>query len=178
MLCVCFCLKLTLRISRFRSKVTHTYKTEDKNKLKKYNIAPPCTLYIHSLPFFSSHNATPSLILQPWRPHDILNWDTIVYLLPFQPLDLSTCSLRSRRLEIVGERENGGARGRHACLLLARPFFLCPLLPSACYAGYLHGSALHYIRRYCLHFSSLAYDLTHGSRGRIYKLNRKIERAD
>ena len=26
-------------------------------------------------------------------------------------------SLRSRRLEVVGERENGRARGRHACLL-------------------------------------------------------------
>ena len=36
------------------------------------------------------------------------------------------CSLRSRRLEVVGERENGRARGRHACLLLARPFFLGP----------------------------------------------------
>ena len=45
-------------------------------------------------------------------------------------------SLRSRRLEIAGERENGRARGRHArcegassplaCLLLARPFFLVP----------------------------------------------------
>ena len=81
-------------------------------------------------------------------------------------------------MRIVGEREKGGARGRHACLLLARPFFLCPLLPSACYAGYLHGSALHSIRRYCLHFSSLAYDLTHRSRGRIYELNAKVERAD
>ena len=35
-------------------------------------------------------------------------------------------SLRSRRLEVVGERENGRARGRHACLLLARSFFLVP----------------------------------------------------
>ena len=41
-------------------------------------------------------------------------------------------SLRSRRLEAVGEREKGRARGRHArgegaplaCLLLARPFIL------------------------------------------------------
>ena len=33
---------------------------------------------------------------------------------------------RSRRLEVVGERENGRARGRHARLLLARPFFLVP----------------------------------------------------
>ena len=38
-------------------------------------------------------------------------------------------SLRGRRLEVVGERENGRARERHACLaclLLARPFFLVP----------------------------------------------------
>ena len=35
-------------------------------------------------------------------------------------------SLFSRRLEVVGERENGRAWGRHACLLLARPFFLAP----------------------------------------------------
>ena len=35
-------------------------------------------------------------------------------------------SLRSRRLEVVGERKNGRARGRHACLLLARPFFRVP----------------------------------------------------
>ena len=27
-------------------------------------------------------------------------------------------------LEVVGERDNGRSRGRHACLLLARPFFL------------------------------------------------------
>ena len=36
-------------------------------------------------------------------------------------------SLRSRRLEVAGERENERARGRHAtCLLLARRFFLVP----------------------------------------------------
>ena len=39
--------------------------------------------------------------------------------------------MHSRRLEVVGERENGRARGRHAlsplaCLLLARAFFLVP----------------------------------------------------
>ena len=44
-------------------------------------------------------------------------------------------SPRRRRLEVGGERENGRTRGRHVCLLLARPFLLCPLLPSACYAG-------------------------------------------
>ena len=35
----------------------------------------------------------------------------------------------SRRLEVVGERENGGARGRHApslACLPARAFFLVP----------------------------------------------------
>ena len=41
------------------------------------------------------------------------------------PLPLVS-SLRSRRLEVAGERENGRARGRHACLLLVRPFFLVP----------------------------------------------------
>ena len=46
-------------------------------------------------------------------------------------------SLRSRPLEVVSERENGRARGRHArgegeatsplaCLLLPRPVFLVP----------------------------------------------------
>ena len=48
-------------------------------------------------------------------------------------------SLRSRRLEVAGERENGRARGRHArgvSFSRAR-FFLCPLLPSAWYAGYI-----------------------------------------
>ena len=34
--------------------------------------------------------------------------------------------LRSRRLEVVGETENGRARGGRACLLLAHPFFLVP----------------------------------------------------
>ena len=35
-----------------------------------------------------------------------------------------------RRLDVVGERENGCAWG-------STHFFLCPLLPSACYASYL-----------------------------------------
>ena len=56
------------------------------------------------------------------------------------PLDPSAVSLRSRRLEVVGERENGRARGRHArgegasplaCLLLARPLFLVPTTTSS-----------------------------------------------
>ena len=34
--------------------------------------------------------------------------------------------MRSRRVEVVNERENGRTRGRLACLLLARPFFLVP----------------------------------------------------
>ena len=34
--------------------------------------------------------------------------------------------MRSRRLEVVGEKDNGRARGRLACLFLARPFFLVP----------------------------------------------------
>ena len=47
-------------------------------------------------------------------------------------------SLRSRRLEVVGTRKNGRARRRHpsrVSLAHARSPF-CPLLPSACYAGY------------------------------------------
>ena len=50
----------------------------------------------------------------------------------------SVSSLRSRRLEVVGERDNGRARETsEGFLLLARAFFfsLCPLPPSACYAG-------------------------------------------
>jgi len=43
---------------------------------------------------------------------------------------LQVSSLRSRHLEVVGERENGRARGRHACplacLLFSRAFFLVP----------------------------------------------------
>ena len=60
-------------------------------------------------------------------------------------------SLRSWRLEVVGERENGRARRRHegegatsplACLPLERPFFLVPTIPSACNAGcYVVGFA-------------------------------------
>ena len=46
-------------------------------------------------------------------------------------------SPRSRRLEVVGARENERARGRYACLLLALPFFLAPTTSKACYAGYL-----------------------------------------
>ena len=34
--------------------------------------------------------------------------------------------LRSRYLEVVGARKNRCTRGRHACLPLARPFFLVP----------------------------------------------------
>ena len=35
-----------------------------------------------------------------------------------------------------------------------------------------------YTGRHCLHFSSLAYNLTHRSRTHIYKLNSKVERVD
>ena len=47
-------------------------------------------------------------------------------------------SLRSRRLEVVRERENGRARARFFLCppLPSARFFLCPPLPSACYAGY------------------------------------------
>ena len=47
-------------------------------------------------------------------------------------------SLRSRRLEVVGERERERACARETRVSPSRAhvFFLCPLLPSACYAGY------------------------------------------
>ena len=35
-----------------------------------------------------------------------------------------------------------------------------------------------YIGRHCLHFPSLAYDLTHRRRSHIYELNSKVERVD
>ena len=49
-------------------------------------------------------------------------------------------SLRSRRLEIVGERENRRARGSFSRAL----FFLCPLLPSAYdFRGLVRGVGLN-----------------------------------
>ena len=58
----------------------------------------------------------------------IISVSVILGRLPYSSL-LVLCSkrLRSRRLEVVGERDNvSSSRAR---------FFLCPLLPSACYAG-------------------------------------------
>ena len=54
---------------------------------------------------------------------------------------------------VVGERENGRARGRRArgegslplpsrVFFSRARFFLCPLLPSACYAGYVLAAKL------------------------------------
>ena len=43
-------------------------------------------------------------------------------------------SLRSRRLEVVGERENGRARGRHARGARKAPEKLCQL--ALCECGY------------------------------------------
>ena len=50
-LCVCFYLKLTLRISRFRIIVTHQGKAEDNNNLlySKYSYRPACTNNIEPL---------------------------------------------------------------------------------------------------------------------------------
>ena len=56
------------------------------------------------------------------------NWIKNPPLHSFLFHDFSLCS---RRLEVVGARKNGHARGRHAC---ARSFSH-PLLPSAYYAG-------------------------------------------
>ena len=57
---------------------------------------------------------------------------------PFMATHCGIDSLRSRRLEVVGERENGRARARFFLCppLPSARFFLCPPLPSACYAGY------------------------------------------
>ena len=67
-----------------------------------------------------------------------------VGILASPPSDVHFWQKRSRRLEEVGERENGRARGRHALIGLPLPsrvrfsracFLLCPLLP---YAGYVY----------------------------------------
>ena len=50
------------------------------------------------------------------------------------------------------------------------PFFLLPIAPS--YFSFLYFADL------IVFFFSLSYDLTHRSRGRIYELNSKVERAD
>ena len=42
--------------------------------------------------------------------------------------------MRSRHLEVVGERENGRARSRET---RSRPFFLVPVTSNACNAGYI-----------------------------------------
>ena len=42
-------------------------------------------------------------------------------------------SLRCRLSEVVGARKNERARGRHACLPLASPFFLGPPTQASCY---------------------------------------------
>ena len=61
---------------------------------------------------------------------------TLVFKFRFFTSSTAVHSLRSRRLEVAGERENGRARGRHARGSFSRArFLLCPLLPSACYPG-------------------------------------------
>ena len=62
----------------------------------------------------------------------IVNWNTQDNWLSLQN---SPFSLRSRRLEVVGERENGRVRGRHEC----------PLLQSACMLRRLSQSVFLYI---------------------------------
>ena len=105
-----FVLETNFKIKHLVPNYSHTFKAEDKTSLliKRYNITQLCILYIivsllscHAM-LLALHDETnngcegdnnllsPFLILQPWRPCDILNWDTIYYLLAFQPLDLST----------------------------------------------------------------------------------------
>ena len=68
--------------------------------------------------------------------------DCTIHWIEIYPLD----SLRSRSLEVVGERENGRARGRHARGVSSRArFFLCP---SACYAGFPLDSVIHLLNNW------------------------------
>ena len=85
-------------------------------------------LWVHSFPFLLK---TPHF----WILHHLYSMLGPVYMGWGTPgrwgnprwwINQPVHSLRSRRLEVAGERENGRARGRHACLLLARPFFLVP----------------------------------------------------
>ena len=47
-------------------------------------------------------------------------------------------NLHSRRLEVMGSRKNGAREGNTPLPIPSRAFFFpAPLLPSACYAGYL-----------------------------------------
>ena len=61
-------------------------------------------------------------------------------------------SPRSRGLEVVGGRENRRARGRHACLLLSRAFFLVATISKRLLRRLdMHGAAhtyIAYIREY------------------------------
>ena len=66
-------------------------------------------------------------------------------------------SLRSRRLEVAGEREKGRARGRHARAFSRARFFLCPLLPSACYAGYVRREKCKKINKQKHHWCSFLF---------------------
>ena len=89
---------------------------------------------------YSNVGRSSSVLL--WMDSMLLSLNSLVAFLELEKKDnvrkkLTSHSLRSRRLEVVGERENGRARGRHArgvSFSRAR-FFLCPLLLSACHAG-------------------------------------------
>ena len=52
----------------------------------------------------------------------------------FKKRFLDRTSLHSKRLEVVGERENG--RAREGVSISRARFFLCPLLTRASYGGY------------------------------------------
>ena len=43
-----------------------------------------------------------------------------------QNFEICLVCVASAWMEVVGAGKNGRARGRHACLLLARPFFFAP----------------------------------------------------
>ena len=70
----------------------------------------------------------------------------VIYLVNSAIQHLNICSLPSRHLEVVGARKSGRRKRRHgrgegvfphpSCVSLACAHsVLCPLLPSACYAG-------------------------------------------
>ena len=87
---------------------------------------------------------------------NIIRWKSIritdctIHWIETYPLDsLRMCTVRSRSLEVVGERENRRARGRHARGVSSRArFFLCPLVPSACYAGFPLDSVIHLLNNW------------------------------
>ena len=82
-------------------------------------------MYIEQVPFCEWGVKPPSHSLLP--SHVARDRACLIVTPPNRKLSRKLITgLRSRRLEVVGETENGRAWGGRACLLLARPFFLVP----------------------------------------------------